>query len=146
MVKDLATYPVSLSDVITASVEPQVGVAVPCGVLLAVVQHALENVWDGAVVAATVAGSQDDNVSISWRTSIALPAVCVLGNAPVPLWLGLEVSRLGGVVVGDNWRYRLSGRIIPVVLDWDIAVEAEEHDEDGDGGDGEYDGPTGSAG
>jgi hypothetical protein len=123
------TYPVSIANVVAAGVEPEVGVAVLCAVLLAVVQHALEDIGDGAVVAASVAGRKHNNVPILRRSRISAPAVRVLWNIPVPFRLPLEVSGLRLVVVCGDGRYRFAGAVISVVLDWHVAVEPEEDNE-----------------
>lgn len=133
------TYPVCVANVVAAGVEPEVGVAVPCAVFLAVVEDALEDVGDGAVVAAAVAGGEHDNVPVPRRARIAVHAARMLGDGPVPLRLALEVGRLRGVVACGQGGHGLARRVVAVVLDGHVAVELEEHDEDGDGGDGQED-------
>lgn len=132
-----------VANVVAAGVEPQVGVAVLRAVLLAVVEHPLQHVRDGAVVAAAVAGRQHDDILVPRGARIALHRLRVLWHLPVPFRLGLEVAGLGRVVVDRDRRYRLAGPVVSVVLDGDIAVEVEEDDEEGDEGDGDYDGPAG---
>jgi hypothetical protein len=132
------TYPVSLANVVAAGVEPHVCVSVLGAVLLAVIQYPFQDVGDGAVVAAAIARRQHNNVAVLRRPRIALPSVCMLGYAEIPLWLSLEVSGLRGVVVRcDNGDYRLGGGIVSVVLDWHVAVESEEDNENCERGDGE---------
>lgn len=87
-----------LTNVITTGVEPEVGIPVSCAVLLAVIQHTLEDVWNCAVVTTTVACGQDHDVAVTWVARIAIPPSMV-GHLPVPLWLCLEVPRLGLVVL-----------------------------------------------
>lgn len=140
-----ATYPVGGANVVAAGVEPEVCVAVALAVLLAVVQDALQHVGDGAVVAATVAGRQDDDVAGPGLPCVALPAICVVGHLPVPLGLGLEVAGLWLVVVGCHGDDGFGRGVIAVVVDGDVAVEAEEHNEEGDDGDGQDDGSTQAA-
>ena len=142
---DLGPGAVGGANVVAAGVEPEAGVAVLRAVLVAVVEHALEHVGDGAVVAAAVARRQHHHVSVARRARVAVHGACVLGHAPVPLGLRLEVARLRLVVVGRHGHNRLARRIVAVVLDRHVAVEAEEHDEDGDGGDGEHHGPASRA-
>lgn len=129
----------SLANVVAAGVEPEIGVAVLLAVLLAVVEDSFEHIRDGAVVATAVTGRQDDNITIPGLPGISFPGVCVFGDLPVPLGLCLEVARLGRVVVGDGGYDGLCGRIVAVIVDRHIAVEAEEDDEDGDDGNSEYD-------
>jgi hypothetical protein len=138
----MQTYSVSLFDVVAAGIEPQVGVAVFRTVLLAVIQHTFEHIGNSAVVAAAVAGGQDDNVFVPGGACIAAHALGVLGYAKVPFWLVLEVAWLGRVVVGGSRCNGFAGAIIPVVLDRDVAVEAEQDNEYCDGGDGEDNGPA----
>lgn len=118
-------YPVSVANVVAAGVEPEIGVAVLGAVLLAVVQHALQDVGNGAVVAASIAGRQHDDVAILWRARVSIPAVCVLWDVPVPFWLSLEVAWLRLVVVGGHGCDGFTGAVISVVFDWHIAVESE---------------------
>lgn len=134
-------YAVSFANVVAASVEPQVLVAVLCAVLLAVLEHTREDIGDSAVVAAAVAGGQHDDVAVLGGARIAVEAARVLGHLPVPLGLGLEVAGLRRVVVRLDGGDGLAGGIVAVVLDGHVAEEVEEHDEDGDGGDGEDNGP-----
>jgi hypothetical protein len=134
------THPVGLANVVAAGVEPQVGVAMLGAVLFAVVEDALQHVGDGAVVATAIAGRQHDNVPVARRAGVAVPAVGVLGHAPVPLGLRLEVAWLRAVVVVGDGGNGLAGPVVAVVLDGHVAVEAEEDDEDGEGRDGEDDG------
>jgi hypothetical protein len=140
------TYSVGLANVVSAGVEPQIGVAVLRTVLLAVVQHAFEDIGDGAVVAAAVRGGQDDNVFVAGGACIAAHALRKLGYAEVPFGLCLEVARLRRVVVRRGRGNGFAGAIIPVVLDGHVAVESEEDNEDGDGGDGEDNGSARRAG
>ena len=132
-----------IANVVAAGVEPQIGVAVLGAVLLAVVEHPFQHVWDGAVVAAAVARRQDNNVSIPRRARISLQRLRMLGYAEVPFWLRLEVPGLWLVVIGGDGRYRLARAVVSVVLDRYIAVELEEDDEDCDERDCDDDCPAG---
>jgi hypothetical protein len=134
---------VSFANVVAASVEPQVLVAVFCAVLLAVLEHTREDIGDSAVVAASVAGRQHHNVAVLGRARIAVEAAGVFGHLPIPLGLGLEVSGLRRVVLRLHGGYRLAGGVVSVVLDGHVAEEVEEDNEDGNGGDGEDDCPAG---
>ena len=138
MARLFLTYPVCITNVVAAGIEPEVRVAVLCAVLLAVVEDALEHVGNGAVVAAAVAGGQHNNVPIPRRAHVATHALRMLGYAPVPFWLALEVARLRCVVVCCDGGYRLARTVISVVLDRHVAVKSEEDDEYCDGGDGQY--------
>jgi hypothetical protein len=108
-------------------------------VLLAVVEHASQYVLDGAIVTAAVAGGQDDNVLVPRGARIAAPTVGVLWYVPVPFRLALEVARLRDVVVGgDDGCYCLARRVVAVVFDRHMAVEAEQNNDGGDGRNGQY--------
>lgn len=131
------THPVGLANVVAAGVEPQVGVAMLCAVLFAVVQHPLQHIGDGAVVASAIAGCQDHDVPVARRPRIAVPAICVFRYAPVPLWLCLEVARLRLVVVVGHGGDCFARPIIPVVFHWHVAVESEEDNEYANGRNGE---------
>jgi hypothetical protein len=130
---------VGLANVVAAGVEPQVGVAMLCAVLFAVVQHSLQHIGDGAVVASAIAGCQDHDVPVARRPRIAVPAICVFRYAPVPLWLRLEVARLRLVVVVGHGGDCFARPIVPVVFHWHVAVEPEEDNEYANGRNGEDD-------
>jgi hypothetical protein len=89
---------VSFTNIIAAGVEPQMCVAVLLAVLLAVVEYALEYVRNGAVVASTVAGGQDHDITVARTARVAVPA-SVVWYLPIPFWLRLEVARLRLVVL-----------------------------------------------
>jgi hypothetical protein len=127
------TYPMRFANVIAAGVEPQIGVAMEVAVLGAVFEDALEHIGNCAVVAAAVAGRQDNNVLVPRRARIPGPGVGVRWDAPVPLWLALEVAPLRDIIVGDDGSGRLAGRVGPVVFDGHVAVQLEEDHEDGEG-------------
>ena len=113
-----------LTDIVTTGVEPQVRVAMPCAILLAVIQYALEDVGNRTVVASTVTRSQDNDVAIPRIPCIALPA-SVIRYLPVPLWLCLEVTRLRLIILYCRRYYRFPRRIISVIVHWYIAEESE---------------------
>lgn len=113
------------ANIVTTGVEPQICVTVSLTVLLAVVKYALENVGNGTVVASTVARSQNHNVAVAGSTCIAIPAG-VVWHLPVPLWLRLEVARLGLIVLCWCRQNRLSRRVVSVIADRYVAEEFEE--------------------
>ena len=114
-----------LANIVATGVEPQICVAMPCAVLLTVVQHALKDVGNGAVVASTVTRGQNNDIAVSWISCIAFPA-SVVWYLPVPFWLRLEVTRLRFVILYCSWYYRFTRLIVPVVVDWYIAEEPEQ--------------------
>jgi hypothetical protein len=113
-----------LTDIVTTSIEPQICVAMPCAILLAVVQYALEDIGNRAVVASTVTRSQDNDVTIPWVPCITFPA-SVIRYLPVPLWLCLEVTRLRLIILYCRRYYRFPRRIISIIVHWYIAEEPE---------------------
>jgi hypothetical protein len=119
---------VRFTDIITAGVEPQMCVAVLLAVVLAVVEYALEHVGNGAVVASTVTGGEDYDIAVARITRVAVPA-SVVWHLPIPFWLRLEVARLRLVILHYRRHYCLSGRVIPVGIDWYVAEEFEENDQ-----------------
>ena len=114
-----------LANVITTGVQPQVRVAMLCAVLLTVVQHALEDIGNGAIVASTVTCSQDNDVAIPRIPRVALPPG-IVRHLPIPLWLCLEVSGLRLVVVDLCWQDGFARRVISIVVGCDVAEEPEE--------------------
>lgn len=120
-----------LANIIPASVQPEIGIAMPCAVLLPVVQDSIQDIGDLAVVTSAVTCSQDDDVAISRLPGIAIPA-SIVGHLPIPFRLGLEVSRLGLVILYCCRYYSFPRRIIAVVVDWHVAEKPEEHYQDGD--------------
>jgi hypothetical protein len=81
---------------------------------------------------AAITCRQNDNVPIPWFARVAIPAVAIVWNLPIPLWLGFEVAGLRFVVVRYGGYYGFSRRVISVVLDWYVAKESEENYEDRD--------------
>ena len=120
-----ATYSMRLANVITTGVQQQVRVAMLCAVLLTVVQHALEDIGNGAIVASTVTCSQDNDVAIPRIPRVALPPG-IVRHLPIPLWLCLEVSGLRLVVVDLCWQDGFARRVISIVVGCDVAEEPEE--------------------
>lgn len=132
------SYPMSLANVVATGVQPHICVSMFRTVPLTVIQHALQHIRDGAVVTAAITRCQHHNVAILGRACISAHALRMLGDAKVPLWLAFEITGLWRVVVGNNGRDGFGRRIVAVVLDRDVAVEAEEDDEDCDGRNGKY--------
>jgi hypothetical protein len=124
------TDPVGFPDVVAAGVEPEICVAMFCAVPLAVSQHSFKNVRNGTVVSPTIACRQDDDISIPRFARIAIPAVAIARDIPVPFRLRFEVARLRSIVVGCDAYYCFAGGIVSVVVDWYIAKESEEDYED----------------
>lgn len=129
----------SFTNVVAAGVQPHIRVPMACTIALSVLQHSFQHIRDRAVVSAAITRRQHDDVAVLGHARIPAHALGVLGYAEVPFWLALEVARLRGVVVGDDdgWDC-FAGAVVAVVFDWHVAVEAEEDDEDCDGGDGKY--------
>lgn len=96
-----------LANVIATSVQPQICVSVLCAVLLTVVQHALEDVGNGAVVASAVARSQNHDVAVPWVPRVAFPP-SIVRHLPIPLWLCLEITGLRLIVSNWCWENGLS--------------------------------------
>ncbi len=86
------------TNVITTGVEPKVGIPISCTVLFAVIQHALKNIGNCAVVATTVTCGQDYDVAVARVACIAIPP-SIVRHLPVPFGLCLEVPRLRLVIL-----------------------------------------------
>lgn len=119
------TDPVGFSDVVTAGIKPETCVAMSFAVPLAVPQHSFQNVGDGAVVSPAIACRQNDDISIPWFAGITIPAVTIVWDIPVPLWLRFEIARLWSVVVRCDSYYSFPWCVVPVVVDWDVSKESE---------------------
>jgi hypothetical protein len=135
------TDPVGFPDVVAAGVEPEICVAMFCAVPLAVSQHSFKNVRNGTVVSPTIACRQDDDISIPRFARIAIPAVAIAWDIPIPFRLRFEVARLRSIVVGCDAYYCFAGGVVSVVVDWYIAKEPEEDYENCDDGNGQDYGP-----
>lgn len=127
----------SVANVVAACVQPEVLVSVLLAVLAAVFQPPFKHVGDGAVVAAAVAGRQDNDVAVRGLAGVAVPVLSSRGDLPVPFGLVLEVSGLRCVVLeSDVGQGALAGVVVAVVLEGEVAVEIREDEEecyDGDG-------------
>lgn len=123
-----ATYPVRVANVIAAGVQPKIGVAMPGAVFLAVVQYALQDIGDCAVVTSAVTSSQDDDVAVPRISSISIPP-SIVWHLPIPLWLCLEVTGLRLVILCWGCHNGFSRCIVPVVVHRHIAKESREDDQ-----------------
>lgn len=121
-------YPVRVSDVVSAGVEPEIRVPMLGAVLCPVVQNFVQQVGDFTVVAESITSCQDNDILVPWFPGISVKTAGVFGDYPVPFRLRLIVCWLRAVVARLDRYYGLAEGKVAVVLDGNgIAETGDEN-------------------
>lgn len=112
------------ADVVTTCVQPQIRIPVFIAVFLAVVEHTVQHVPNGAVVTAAIAGGEHDHVLAPRNLSSPRPSSDACWDLEVPLWLDFEVSRLWrDIRVSSGRKSAICRCVVAIVFERQVAEQ-----------------------